>query len=292
MLKDVYVATESCRSAFDLLHEYLPVFLARHMELSASAYDKDEVAASWRCIGVGADWVDLLAEVNPVYRQGKLFVSDMVHGKIVSADQVGDLLLYIFRFSNFSTTRWCSVGKSCRSLFAAVSVGLLPLALLALQLNGSLETKLHGVKKLNDDIRWYLAVASIVTWIPEAFELAVAEDDRICRRLEELEEVVQEELDYVFRIEKFVWQRLAFVAKGLLWEGELMDACLQSCHLSVAFLAQRVFSVARALPWSLTLGDVEQMLVQLQEGQELVIDPVTQNILRLLELGRYEHSLY
>ena len=79
---------------------------------------------------------------------------------------------------------------------------------------------------------------------------------------------------------------------GLLWEGELRDACIQACHLSVAFLAQRVFSVARALPWSLTLGDVEQMLVQLQEGQELVIDPVTQNILRLLELGRYEHSLY
>ena len=151
MLKDVYVVTESCRSAFDLLHEYLPVFLARHMELSASAYDKDGVAASWHCIGVGADWVDLLAEVNPVYRQGKLFVSDMVHGKIVSADQVGDLLLYIFRFSKLSTTRWCSVGKSCRSLFAAVSVGLLPLALLALQLKGSLDTKLHGVKKLNDD---------------------------------------------------------------------------------------------------------------------------------------------
>ena len=219
MLKDVYVVIESCRSAFDLLHEYLPVFLARHMEVSASAYDKDGVAAWWRCMGVGAEWADLLAEVNPMYGRGKLLVSEMVYGKVVSADQVGDILLYICMFSKFSTTRWCSVGKSCRSLFAAVSVGLLPLALLALQLKGRLETKLHGVKKLNDDIRWYLAVASIVTWIPEAFEVAVAEDDRICRRLEELEEVVQQELDYVFRIEKFVWLRLAFVANGAVVGG-------------------------------------------------------------------------
>ena len=36
MLKDLYVVIESCRSSFDLLVEYLHVFLARHMKRSFS----------------------------------------------------------------------------------------------------------------------------------------------------------------------------------------------------------------------------------------------------------------
>ena len=62
---------------------------------------------------------------------------------------------------------------------------------------GSGETKLHGIKKLNDDIRWYAAVACVATYVPEAFMLEVAEDDRVCRRIEELERTTFEELEYI-----------------------------------------------------------------------------------------------
>ena len=287
MVKDLYVVIESCRNGFDLLTEYMPVFLVQHMVRSPAAYSKEAVAAWWRCMGVSADWVEHLADLNPIFRQGKLVVSEKIGGQVVSADLVADCLLYIFKFSKFSETRWCGVGQSCRALVSSLSVGLYPLAILALKLKGSKETKLHGVKKLSDDIKWYAAVASIVTFVPEAFCVAVAEDDRVCRRLGELEAIVMEEAEYLFRIERFVWQRLAHVAKGLVIEAELKNACLQGCHVSVSFLAHRVFSVARALPWSLTLGDVDANLTELQ-GEEgpAVTDPVSKKILRLLELGR------
>ena len=240
---------------------------------------------------VGADWVELLANVNPMWRQEKLVVSEKILDKVVSADLVGDCLLYLFRLTKFSDTRWCAVGQSCRGLIGSLSVGLYPLALLALQLKGSTETKLHGVKRLSDGCKWYAAIASIATFIPEAFSISVSEDDRVCRRLGELEEVVQDELEYVFRIDKSVWQRLAFVAKGLLWEGELQDACLQASQVTVAFLAHRVFSVARSLPWSLTLGDIGQNLTELaSEGGPPVTDPVSKKICRLLELGPLEDT--
>ena len=136
MMKDLYIVIESCRSSFDLLVEYLPVFLAKHMQRSSAIYSKEDAARWWRCMGVGADWVELLANVNPMWRQEKLVVSEKILDKVVSADLVGDCLLYLFRLTKFSDTRWCAVGQSCRGLIGSLSVGLYPLALLALQLNG------------------------------------------------------------------------------------------------------------------------------------------------------------
>ena len=225
----------SCRSTCDLLTEYMPVFLGKHMERSGAEYCKEDVALWRRAMGAGADWIEQLTDVNPFFRQCKLMVSHKIGDKVVSADLVADCLLYIFKLTAFSETRWCGVGVSCRGLVASLSVGLEELALLALRLKGSLETKLHGVKKLTGDIKWYAAVASIVTYIPEAFCVAVAEDDRVCRRLGELEAVVSEELEYVFSIERFVWQRFAFVAKGLLWESDMREACMQGSRFSVVF---------------------------------------------------------
>ena len=293
MLKDLYVVIESCRSSFDLLVEYLHVFLARHMERSTAVYSKDEVAQWWRAMGVAADWVELLTNLNPTWRQGKLMVSDKIDGKRVSADLVADCMVYLFRFSKFSQTRWCGVGHSCRALICALSVGLYPLALLALELKQSLETKLHGIKRLSEGCKWYAAIASIATFVPEAFSIAVAEDDRICRRLDELEDIVIGELDWVYTIDRFVYQRLAFIVKGLLWESELKDACLQASQSAVAFLSYRVFSVAHSLPWSLTLGDIGQNLTDLAgaEGPQIT-DPVSKKICRLLELGPKLKQVY
>ena len=72
MMKDLYIVIESCRSSFDLLLEYIPVFLAKHMQRSSAIYSKEDAASWWRCMGVGADWVELLANVNPMWRQGEV----------------------------------------------------------------------------------------------------------------------------------------------------------------------------------------------------------------------------
>ena len=61
---------------------------------------------------------------------------------LVGLDMVEDCLIYIFKLSKFSATRWLAVGLSCRSMMASISVGLFDLAILALELKGSSESKL------------------------------------------------------------------------------------------------------------------------------------------------------
>ena len=285
MLKDLHIVIESCRQAYDLLEEYMPAFLIKHMERVDTPYSKAEVAHWWRCLGAGADWIDSLVDVNPFFLQGKLRVSMMADGKVLLASTVANCLFYVFKLKTFSETRWCGVGQSCRGLVASLSVGLYPLALLALELKGSVDTKLHGVKKLNGDIRWYAAVASITTFVPETFCVAIAEDDRVCRRLPELDRLVLEEQEFIFSISPFVWKQLAYVAGGILKARELRTACCDAAHTAAAFLAHRVFSVARSPPWSLTFDDVDANFRALQEGDGSVVDEVTKTIIRLLEVG-------
>ena len=284
-LKDMYIVIESCRNSYDLLDKFMPQFLAKHMVAVDTPYDRGEVAAWWRCMGAGADWVDRLVDINPWWHMGQLRVSKTVEGKAVSGDQVAEVLLYIFKFRTFVETRWCTVGHSCRGLVGALSVGLYELALLALDLKGSVDTKLHGIKKITADIKWYAAVGSIATFVPDAFCASVSEDDRLCRRLHELEQVVEDELEFAFRISDFVWKRLALAAKSALWAMDMKNACLTAVHKSVAFLAHRVFSTARSLPWSLCEGDIDANVKALADSGDHQDDPVAIKIIRLLDQG-------
>ena len=287
MLKDLHIVIESPRNSYDMLEKYMPQFLMKYMTRVDTAYNKEEVAQWWRCLGARADWVETLTDINPWFHMGQLRVSSTANGQPVSADQVADCLLHIFKLVGFCETRWLTVGKSLRGLVGSLSVGLYELAKLALDLKGSIDTKLHGIKKITDSIKWYAAVGCITTFVPEAFAAVVAEDDRVCRRLPELEQAVQEELDFVFGISDFVWRRLALVAKSALWATELKTACCHAAHVTVAFLAHRVFSTVRSLPWSLCLDDIDANLTALVADKETVTDPTSIKIIRLLELGPY-----
>ena len=133
------------------------------------------------------------------------------------------------KLSKFCETRWCTVGNSCRALVASLSVGLYELAIMALATKGSVDSKLNGIKKLGQGVKWYAAVASIVTVVPEAFELEVAQDDRLLRRIEELELVLLDELEYVHSLPDLVWKRLAWVAKSALRAEEMKQDCIFGC---------------------------------------------------------------
>ena len=242
MLKSLHVVVESARNAYDLLVSTMPSFLVQKLHRVHEPYDREEVAAWWRSMGAGADWVDTLVDVNPIFHNGQLKVSHQAGGVLVSAALVGDCLLYIMKLSKFCETRWCTVGNSCRALVASLSVGLYELAIMALATKGSVDSKLNGIKKLGQGVKWYAAVASIVTVVPEAFELEVAQDDRLLRRIEELELVLLDELEYVHSLPDLVWKRLAWVAKSALRAEEMKQDCILAAQTSVGFIANRFFS--------------------------------------------------
>ena len=62
-----------------------------------------------------AKLIDELCIIGCMRINDKLWVTaTRANGTPTCPDEIGDMLLYIFRLKTFSETRWLSVGRSCR----------------------------------------------------------------------------------------------------------------------------------------------------------------------------------
>ena len=93
----------------------------------------------------------------------------------------------------------------------------------------------------------------------DAVLLELLEDDRLGKRLPEVEEKLQEELSWIASIEPFVWQRLASFVPGLT-SATLKNDCIWAANISASFMERKALSVARGLPWSLARGAMNSNL--------------------------------
>ena len=150
---------------------------------------------------------------------------------------------------------------------------------------GSVETKLHGIKKLSEEVRWYTAVASMTVGLSESVQALLADDDRVCHNIDALEFACHEESDNVLQISPFVWKRLAYTCRSGLYADLLRDDCIRATQVAFCFMTQRIFAEARAPPWCLTQGNISDNLDELLRGDVLVHDDVSCKMLELLREG-------
>jgi hypothetical protein len=282
-VKRLWVSISALRNSYDLLHRYMPAFISQKLHVSEEPYDQHSVYSFWVTLGVDSEVADILAAMNLHCAGGKLCVT-------VSNQSLGDIqeriataMLAVFRFKQFTDSRWITVGDSCRSLMASLALGLQGLVEFIRAEPSASDFHIHGFEQLNVEALRYSAIASIAANACDAVLLELLEDDRLGKRLPEVEEKLQEELSWIASIEPFVWQRLASFVPGLT-SATLKNDCIWAANISASFMERKALSVARGLPWSLARGDMNSNLDQLLHGPPPV-DPTAQKIKKLLELG-------
>ena len=290
LLEDLHISIESLRNSFGFIHPHIGAFLSRCLKFEAPSGDKDEVRQFWSMLGVEPHWLDELCDLNPHWRDGSLWVSSEVQQGREGFDRVASMMMYMLKWKQFSSTRWATVGSSCRYLMKSLCVGLDELVRLTKAGPHVSGYHINGFAKCGRAVRKYACIASMGSFPLEAFLLEVMEDDRVCRHLPALEECVQDELACVERMSRASWDRLASVVQGCS-ATELQSGSLFSAHASVAFLSKRVFQVAKAYPWKLTLGNVAANLQALADSDAPVADPTTTQIKSLLSLGYNREAL-
>ena len=86
------------------------------------------------------------------------------------------------------------------------------------------------------------------------------------RWLGHLEAVVREEVDYVADLDDYVWHA---VGEALQCPArDLQSGAIAAAKVSQAFIDNKVFRVARTLPWSLAVGDIDANIDDLARGPE------------------------
>ena len=96
-----------------------------------------------------------------------------------------------------------------------------------------------------------------MAWVTEGLMHELNVDDRVMRRLPQLQAELHAKLEYVQNFSPFIWQRLSIIHRSVLHWDRLRTDCLLAAHTAAAFITNKIFAKANSLPWPLCTGDIE-----------------------------------
>lgn len=285
LVEDLHISIESLRNSFTHVHAKVGVFLQRHLAFADQPHcEEDQASQFWQYVGVAPHWIELFVEVNPRWEGGKLWANPHLQADPECWDKVSVLVMYLLKWKKFSETRWATVGSSCRAFLGSLLVGLDELVAIARADSTVSDFHLHGYTKCNKAVRRYVGVAAGAAYPVEAFLIEAMTDDRLIRRLPEVQGALVSELEYLENLGPYVWQRLASIVPDTS-APEQQTWVLLAAHTAAAFTFRRVLWPAGAYPWSLCQGDIDSNLAHLAESTAEVMDPTAAKIKALLGLG-------
>ena len=285
LTKSVYLVIESLRNAFDLLAMILPSWMASKLapKEEHELHPEEQLHAVYTALGLDPELVELLAcELRLCWRNGELQVKSSALQEQDGPGKVYHAVMSVWKFDTFSTSRWVSVGSSCRSLTAALMLGLDSVVACIRSNPKNSDYYIGGYARLGAEARRFVVIAALASYVPDALLRELMEDSRVPLRMEHLKSSIAQEMSFLSQLGIHVWEALAPVTQSA--PQSLRSEVLQAAQTSSAFVEHRVFSAASRLPWKLCTGDIDQNLQELMASIE-PREPTSQKVWQLLHLG-------
>lgn len=285
-MKDVFIAMVSLCNCSKRIIDYLNVWLPDVLEIVdiEGCPGERELRDLWEAVGVPERAVDDIVRVRMHWRGEKLCVAGGASGSeeepMIHA--VCHILFQIWSFRRFTESRWASIGPAARSAMAGRLSGLDHLVRAMLDDKEEGNYLLSGYRRMSPEVAEFLGVTALYTRPAESHVRSVLEDGRVAKTLDTLVENVQEQWEYLNDLALTTWTSFAD-ACGVTMD-EYRHLVLSRALASIAFLEFRVYSVAKALPYSLLRGDIDENLAALQRGPD-VEEPIAAKIQYLLRRG-------
>jgi len=285
LLENVHIAIEALRNGAEALHEHAMKFLMQHLCFSEQrSGSQSDIQVFWCSLGVTGSILDEFTEIDPVWRDDKLFVAAHLEHDVQACERVLALMTYAFRWSKFSETRWAGVGRSGRRYMLSLLMGLEGVIKICKADEHCGFSHLGGYpKRANEYTKEYLLLAAYATYPSEAVVLELMEDDRLLRRSKEIKGIMLEEFQYLVSLPPYVWRRLSHAMVGKREPSSLRTDVLRSASTSMGYINREVFAQLSQLPFVLTQGDIEQRLNDLKSA-EGISEPIATKIQALLAL--------
>ena len=195
---DLYIVVESVRNGFSILMTDLPSWLIGAVLFVHDAFP--DCYQLWVALGVEPKWADELGDMRLRFEGGFLKLRHTLQAESGWMDRVSTCLLYLWRFKQFTASRWLTIGSVCRALLRSFMSGFHDLVAHARANPKHSDYHLHGWARLTPRLRHLVAVAAISSYVPDAFIVEALTDDRVAFRLEDFLEAIHSELEFVSNI--------------------------------------------------------------------------------------------
>ena len=284
LLRNVHIAVESLRNSTDLLVRHVALWVNRHIRFVSpwATSQMQEWYELWTALGVEPDLCEILScTLQFRWEDDAIFIVKDQEG----SDCVGlimNVLLDLWRFREFTDSRWLQTGTCGRSFIVALLTGI---GSCVQEIRGdptASEYFIGGFDRLGANEKAFLAQAAIVSRVSDAAHVLLMEDGRVLEQLDELKESMNEEMQWMIGLPAFFWSKVASVCD--LRAHELKQRSIDAGFVCIGFFDYRVFAAAQEYPWRLAMGNVSDNLSKLAAEDE-PLEPTAHKVWLQLRAG-------
>ena len=268
LLESCYVGVIAMRTCFHHAASHLADWLVqvlnpkRQDELPAVS----DLRLLWCALGIDQDVAKLLSDMQLFWQGGALVVLNSVLEDTKWLEAISTCLLSVWRPPAFTTSRWCTVGASCRGLLSGLVTGY-PAFLQWLHAAGKLgDYEWHGCKRLDAKVWHFATVVGLSSYVSDSFLAKVLKDSRVALTQQSLQEVLWNEFEFLDVLPQQFWDMLSGPVQ--LTSQAARSGVIAGALISWSFLEWRVLLVASSLPWRLCSGNVEANVDELLRQEE------------------------
>ena len=294
LLKQMYIGLQSYRASVSAALGSLAPWLVQvlHPVPASEVASEEHLRQLYSALGVSADLLaDLCGEMHLLWNQefARLEILDTYLKQSASLGRISDMLLCLWRFPQFCSSRWVTIGSSCRAYLQGLNTGYAHL-FRKMRTEGAVsEYDGSGGDQLGAQTNLFAVVMGLVAFLPETFMTLLLRDSRLISQAEALRSALEDEFAHVEDLPPFVWQTLAKFTP--LAAPALRDRVIAGEQIAFSFLDWRIFEQIGNLPWSLALGDLDSNLADLRRQAEPPEDPVAKSIWIQMQAGATQQEL-
>ena len=285
LMTDTFIAIESLRNAYSHIQSVLSEWLLTAVKFVPPQIDRQAAdAALWTALGVEPNELHTFLDLALRWDGTHLEVSNVHADSPDVWQRLVNVLLYVHKFKKFSTSRWCSVGQSCRTIVAALLLGLDDLASFVIKHPLKHNSYINGYKRLQGRAKHFCCLAALAAYPCDYLLGELLEDDRIVKNMTQLKEGVADEVKWLHSLPADVYETLGKLCG--LSGGEFRSDTLAAIGTSVGFMNTQIWSAVSAGPWALAQGNIAENLEALKlKAAPPCSDSTSRNIWQLLREG-------
>jgi len=245
-MKEVFIVIESLRNGFDLLVQQLDAWLLTVVswEDADDLWDPSFALAFWSAVGCEPRWAEEFVELGLMWADGRLRVHEKNRGSEGIWARLSNCLLYSLKFTKFSDSRWCTLGRSARQLLLARLVGLDSLVAAVLGNPKASHFYIGGYKRKTGKVDRFICLAAFASIPADTLLSDLLKDDRVVLHQAEYRDHLREEMDWLQDLPIELWA----IVCGLCdtGAGTIRSQVLASAHTSLGFIHERWWSEVEA----------------------------------------------
>ena len=293
LLSNIYVSLQAYRRGFLMCIPSLGNWLAEVIEAvpATELPNPDALEVLYKTLSVPADLLEIMAHemrIQWIPQRGKLLISMEFLGRDSSIEELSSCLLECWRFPSFSSSRWASMGLSCRRFLLSANLGYIHMFQHMRSQNIVSEYEGNGADKMGSAELHMVAVTALCSFIPDAFLCRVLEDSRLVRHGAEIWDEITEEHSYLDELPPTFWASIA----GLIGvsPSKIRDEVMLGSNVAWAYLEWKVFQPLFKEPW-IYVVDPTSGLQELAEMEIGPADGVSWKLWRLLRQGHNQSEI-